>query len=128
MSYFCVVCGSSTGDPGFCGDCQGALDAKTKAEHEAQTRALAGDPIVAGLRIYLDGLTTSELLAAEHRAGTRRANAGRGVDHTRRLVDLGTLPQSSLDAAKDELEAACLFLGLVHDAQSIDSQRCQEDV
>ncbi|MEV0214239.1 hypothetical protein [Micromonospora sp. NPDC050695] len=129
--YFCMVCGVVLGSPvlakpGLCPFCQQEMDERAAAEHAAQTRALAGDPIAEALRAYLDTLPSSDLRIAEHRAQIRVGNAGRGIDHIKRLVDLGTLPQSSYDAAGDELEAARLFLGLVHEAQQVALRRDQE--
>ncbi|MEU3452105.1 hypothetical protein ABZ671_00480 [Micromonospora sp. NPDC006766] len=124
--YFCGICGTTVAIPGLCGDCQARLDAKAAAEHAAQTRALAGDPIAEAIRAHLDTLTGAELRVAEHRAQIRTGNAGRCAMDIKRLVDLGTLTQSSLDAAGDELEAARLVLGLVHEAQQIDLQRQRE--
>jgi hypothetical protein len=42
------------------------------------------------------------------------------VSEASRLVDLGTLPKPSLDAARDELEAAQQWLWIVHRAQQVD--------
>jgi hypothetical protein len=53
-------------------------------------------------------------LAAEHRAQVRAANAGRGLDEMVRLVELGTMLRSSLDAARDEYDAARRAVGCVH--------------
>lgn len=58
--------------------------------------------------------STVEYIRAEHVAGLRVANAGRGVDEMARLVRLGTILPDSLEAARAELEAARHALGLVH--------------
>ncbi|MBM0235905.1 hypothetical protein JNW88_00185 [Micromonospora sp. ATA32] len=117
--YSCGICGATIGKPGFCAMCQQELDDKAAAESAAQTRALAGDPIATALRAHLATLSDADLRVAEHRAQIRIANAGRGLDRIKRLVDLGTLLQSSYLAAQDELEAARLFCGLVHETQQI---------
>jgi hypothetical protein len=117
--YRCVICGTAIGKPGLCAMCQQELDDRAAAENAAQTRALAGDLIAVALRAYLATLSDADLRVAEHRAQVRIANAGRGLDHTKRLIDLGTYGQSSYEAARDELEAARLFCGLVHEAQQI---------
>lgn len=116
---FCLICATAIDAPGFCRGCQGDLDAKAEAERAAQARALVTDVIAEALRAHLTILDQSELIAAEHRAQIRIANAGRGVMEIKRLVDLGSLPQSSLDAAEDELEAARRVCGLVHEQQQI---------
>lgn len=58
--------------------------------------------------------STAAYIAAEHRAGIRLANAGRGLAEIARLVDLGTLPEESRTAARDEYETAAALLGAIH--------------
>ncbi|MFF0821180.1 hypothetical protein ACFYUR_12415 [Micromonospora haikouensis] len=124
--YRCVICGTIINTPGCCDTCQNELDAEPAAKHAAQTRALVGDPIAEAIRTHLATLTGKELLAAEHRAQIRVANANRGVMDTKRRVDTGIHPQSSLDAARDEVEAARLVLGLVHERQQLDLHLARE--
>lgn len=125
--FWCGICGTPTSTPGLCADCQQELDDKAAAEHAAQTRALAGDLIASAVRAHLTTLSDADLRAAEHRAQIRIANASRGAVHTKRLVDLGTLPQSSYLAAQDEVEAARLFCGLVHETQQINLANREPD-
>ncbi|WBB94255.1 hypothetical protein [Verrucosispora sp. WMMC514] len=126
-TYHCVVCGTDMAVPGCCDACQANMDAEAAARHAAATRALAGDPIAEAIRAHLATLTATDLRAAEHRAQIRTGNAERGAMDTKRLVDLGTLPQASLDAASDEVEAARLTLRLVHEAQQAELQRQREE-
>jgi hypothetical protein len=58
--------------------------------------------------------STPAYIAAEHRAQIRVGNASSGVQEISDLVKLGTLPQSSLGAARDELESARDALGAIH--------------
>lgn len=46
--------------------------------------------------------------------------------NTKRRVDTGIYPQSSLDAAGDEMEAARLVLGLVHERQQLNLHLARE--
>lgn len=59
-------------------------------------------------------VSTAAYIAAEHRAQIRLANAGRGLAEISRLVDLGTLPEESRTAARDEYETAAALLGAIH--------------
>lgn len=78
------------------------------------------DVVTDAIRDHLNTLSQTELIAAEHRAQIRVANAGQGVMRIKERVDAGILPQSSLDAARDEDESARFSLGLVHEAQQIE--------
>ncbi|MFJ1539357.1 hypothetical protein ACIODS_12510 [Micromonospora chalcea] len=124
--YICLVCGTGISEAGLCTTCQSMMDARDAAEHAARTRALAADSITEALRLYLDKLTAEDLRLAEHRAQIRLANAEQGSLRTRQRVESGIYGQVSLDAANDEIEAARAFLGLVHEAQSVEVRRQQE--
>lgn len=81
------------------------------------------ETITNAIREHLATLSQRELLAAEHRAQIRLANANQGATRIGGLVRVGTLPQSSLDAANDERETAIHGVGLVHEAQSAEVRR-----
>lgn len=121
--FSCGICGTTTNQPGSCTQCQKKLDDTAATEQAGQTRALAGTPIAEAVHTYLATLSAADLLVAEHRAQIRIANAGQGVMRIQRLVNLGTLPHASLEAARDELEAARMFCRLVHNAEQAEVQR-----
>lgn len=125
--FWCGICGTSTSAAGFCADCQRTLGQEAAARSAAQTRALAGDPIADALRAHLATLSDADLRVAEHRTQVRLGNAERGVVRVKKLVDAGTHGQSSYLAAQDELEAARLFCGLVHEAQQISIANREQD-
>jgi hypothetical protein len=59
-------------------------------------------------------ISTPAYCRAEHRAQVRSANAGQGLMEMDRLVKLGTMLQASLDASRDEHDAARRAVAAIH--------------